>query len=332
MIIGHHKQWAFLKKNFELNRLSHAYLFTGLESLGRMTFALEFVKLINCQNEDFNKKPCQKCDYCRMIEKRKYPDLFIVSPSSFSKNSETGLEKEKKSIQISQIRGIQDFLSRKSYYGSFKSVIIDRAEIMTQEAQSCLLKTLEETKGQTILILVSSNSDILLPTICSRCQIIKFFPVERTEIEKHLLEQGIAVKNAEMLADICEGRPGRAINFLLNSEKLEKEKEVLNEILEICQSGLVSRFQYIKNINLNNGALIDVLEILKRYFRYLLFLKIGITKFSDFNYFPRPSERMKSYSVAKLKEIIKHIENIGFYVSLTNVNPRLALEILMLEI
>ena len=82
MLVGHQKQWNFLKKTFERNRLSHAYLFCGLELLGKKTLAQEFIKLINClpsaalakegQEEKAEKKPCGNCNYCKMIEKRSY--------------------------------------------------------------------------------------------------------------------------------------------------------------------------------------------------------------------------------------------------------------------
>lgn len=123
MVIGHKKQWEFLRNKSELNQLSHAYLFSGAKEIGKKTLAIEFVKLLNCLGE---KKPCQKCVNCQMIEKNSFPDFRIIT------------RKEGKSeIDISQIREIQNFLSYKSYYGSFKTVVVDNAEGMNQEAQSC---------------------------------------------------------------------------------------------------------------------------------------------------------------------------------------------------
>ena len=315
MIIGHQKQSQFLKKTLQLNRLSHAYLFSGLESLGKRTLALEFVKLINCEKD--KESPCQQCRMCKMISNNNFPDLLIIKP------------KEQNSIQISQIRELQHFLSFRSYYGLWKAVILDEAEKMTPAAQSCLLKTLEEAKGKVLLILISSHPEMLLPTIYSRCQIIKFFPVSRIEIKNYLVGQGVSEKKAERLSNISQGKPGRAVDFLLNPEKLEKETKILKEILDVCNSGLASRFQYVKSIN-QNGMLIGVLEVLQRYFRYILFLKTGIADFPDFDYFP--SDKLKSYSISKVKKILKFIERISFLTSSTNVNSRLALEILLMEV
>src|SRR3989344_4907934 len=175
MLVGHQKQWDFLRKKFELEKLSHAYLFVGEEQLGKKKLAKEFVKLINCLSAQvdlsFEQKPCEICKNCQAIERENYPDALMVN-----------LKSDKQEIEISQIREALNFLSYKSYYGSFKAVIIDGAEKMNQEAQNCFLKTLEEPKGKTILILISSHPEVLLPTIISRCQIIKFFPFEKYKI------------------------------------------------------------------------------------------------------------------------------------------------------
>ena len=241
MIVGHQKQWQFLKKTFQLNRLSHAYLFSGLESLGKRTLALEFIKLINCENlldnsyltgqaEGIRENPCQECRACKIISKNSFPDLFIIEPLTTFQAQRNSLDKrntqkvvrgkpkdklkEQSLIQISQIRELQHFLSLRSYYGHWKSVILDEAEKMTPEAQSCLLKTLEEAKGKVLLILISSHPEMLLPTIYSRCQTIKFFSISRIKIKDYLANQGIPEKEAEILSNISQGKPGR-VNFII---------------------------------------------------------------------------------------------------------------------
>lgn len=315
MFMGHQKQWDFLKKRFQLNQLSHAYLFAGPEETGKRKFALEFVKLINCLGND-EKSECQNC---KLIEKERHPDVSMIR-----------LKKDKSEIEISQIREIQQFLSLKPYYGSSKAVIIDEAHKMNQEAQSCFLKTLEEPKGKTILILISSRPEILLPTILSRCQIIKFFICPIAEIKNYLMKKGASAEKAEMFSGISEGKPGRAIKLLLEPDKIEKEKKILNEVQEICGSDLASKFQYVKNLPENDFY--NLINAFQRYFRHLLFLKMGVSDLKDLNYFPSPSEKLKSYSIAKIKQVIKLIETIDFRLLTTNINPKLALEILLLEV
>ncbi|PJE69639.1 MAG: hypothetical protein COU98_00905 [Candidatus Staskawiczbacteria bacterium CG10_big_fil_rev_8_21_14_0_10_38_10] len=330
MIIGHQKQWEFLKKCLELNRLSHAYLFSGLESLGKKNLAIEFVKMINCETNIAPKEPCQKCANCKAIEKRSFPDLFIAEPSQ-NANKTKNEEIEEGLISISHIRQAQHFLSFLSYYGKWKTVILDQAEKMTHEAQSCLLKTLEEVKGKTILILISSHPEMLLPTVYSRCQIIKFFPVSQLEIRDHLIKIGASQGKAEMLASISQGKPGKAIDFFINEKKLEEKEKFLKEFLEIRGSNYATRFQYVKNVLLPQYNLHEVLETLQNYFRYVLFLKIGLES-SGFVNFPKPDQKFKSYPIPKLEKIIRTIQTFDFLTFSTNLNPKLALEVLMLEI
>jgi len=214
MIIGHKKQWEFLKNRFEANQLSHAYLFSGAREIGKKTFAIKFAEFIGC----------------------KFPDLKIVTK-----------KEDKNEIDITQIREVQNFLAYKSYNGGWKIVIVDEAHLMNQESQSCFLKTLEEPKGQTLIILISSKHDILLPTIFSRCQTVKF--------------------------SRFKGLPE-------NSERKEKEQKILKELLPVINSTLADKFKYVKGLDFSssggflegreNYSATDILEVMQKYYRGLL--------------------------------------------------------------
>lgn len=244
MLIGHKKQRDFLKKKFETSQLSHAYLFTGAREIGKKTFAKEFAELVDC----------------------KFPDLMIVEPE------------EGKEISIKKIREVQSFLAYKSYNGGFKMVIVDDAEKMNQEAQSCFLKTLEEPKGKTLLILISSKPDMLLPTIFSRCQTLKFFKPK----------------------DLPE-----------NPRRLKKENEILSSLMPLMNSTLAEKFKYVKSIDFDQQDLGEILEVMQKYFRKQL-LDDTLDK--------------------KAGNILNLIEDINNKFIFTNVNPKLALEILLMEI
>jgi len=213
MIIGHNKQWEFLKNKLETGQLSHAYLFTGQEGIGKKIFAKEFAEFVGC----------------------KFPDLTVVE-------SDKGKE-----IPIAKIREIQNFLAYKSYNGGFKIVVVDNAELMNQEAQSCFLKTLEEPKGKTLLLLISSKPDMILPTIYSRCQQVKFFK------PKNLPE---------------------------NEEKSGKEKEILKDLIPVLDSDFAEKFKYAKSIDFEQQKLGDILGVLQKYLRNILLQKITSEKTS----------------------------------------------------
>ncbi|OGZ70687.1 MAG: hypothetical protein A2904_01870 [Candidatus Staskawiczbacteria bacterium RIFCSPLOWO2_01_FULL_33_9] len=281
MIAGHKKQWNFLKNKFESGQLAHAYLFSGEEKLGKRTLSKEFVKLINCQSS--LQKPCGICKNCKDIEKENHLDILMVNKKD-----------DKQEIEISQIREALSFLSYKSYYGGYKTVVIENAEKMNQEAQGCLLKTLEEPKGKTIIILIASHHELLLPTIFSRCQTISFFQTEKYESSK-------------------------------------EEQQILKELVKVINSDFAEKFQYAKKVNLEGNNIKGVLEILQKYLRHLLFLKIGVENLTKQDYFPEVTGIFKNYSISKIKEVLKLLDVINTQTSLTNASPKLALEILLME-
>ena len=293
MVIGHQKQWQFLRKSLELGKRAHAYLFSGETQLGKKKFALEFAKLINGENFDFG-----------------HPDLILIEPY------------EGREIQIIQIRELIQKLSLKPYSAFLKVAMIDQAHLMNSEAQNCFLKTLEEPKGNTILILITEAPETLFPTIRSRCEIIKFYPVKISEIENYLESQGISKEKSKAIARLSLGRPGLAIDFLTNPQKLENQKKIIEELIKISsgKTSLSLRFQYAKDLVMN-PELSEILNIWLSYFRTLLLEQ-----------FLPPEVKKPEYSFSKLKNIIKQIQNTIFLISTKNINPRLALEILMLEL
>ena len=305
MIIGHQKQWQFLKKSAETNRLSHAYLFFGQERLGKKTLALEFIKFLNCQNNNQLSKPCQQCSSCKDIQKRQHPDLFWIEPVG-------------KEIQISQIRNLQWRLSLRPLSAPFKAAIIDQAHCMNSEAQSCILKTLEEPSGKAILILITEYPELLFPTILSRVQKIRFSPVPISEIENYLKKQRISQEKKDKISFLSLSKPGLAFDFLLNPQKLEYQNQKVKEMIQIRQSDLIFRFQYIKDAVSKKYNIKELLDIWLRYFREILFKTL--------------KNNQTGYSLDRVKNIINTIQNINFLISTTNINQRLALEQLMLEI
>lgn len=301
MIIGHKKQFGFLKSSFAKKQLSHAFLFCGESHIGKKTFAIEFVKFVNCQNP--GTEACGVCRNCVSIAKGNFPDFLFVRSGEESSDFEGAFSynyalpdlkngaklQDKKEIEISQARKVLEFLSLRSYFGNYKAVVIDNSEKLTIEAQNCLLKTLEEPKGQTILILITSSPERLLTTIFSRCQTIKFFTTK--EIRK--------------LFD--------------NPERNKKEQNILDELLKVIGQNLAEKFAYTKNIKDDGGDVKEILEILQKHFRGLLLRKVEGKEAGD-------------YSIEKLKDILIKIEKTINDISLTNASSKLALEVLLMEI
>jgi len=290
MIIGHQKQWQFLTKSAELGRLSHAYLFTGQEKLGKRTVALEWISQLFGQPS--NKLLAVAC-----------PDFILITPAQ-------------KEIQIGQIRDLNWKLSLKPFSALFKAAVIDQAHLMNAEAQNCFLKTLEEPRGATLLILVTEHPEFLFPTIRSRAEIIKFYPVPKKEIENYLKSQGIEEKKVRLISQTSQGKPGQAVDFLNQPQKLKEREVLINEATNLTKFDLAARFQYAKKIS-QTFDLKEILNIWLFYFRENLI----------FNLNSEQPAKLK-----KLTNILQKIQEIFFLISTSNINLRLALEILLMEI
>ena len=279
MIIGHKQQQEFLEKIIKEG--SRSLLFTGPESLGKKTVALSFFTSL------FQEKPFN------------HPDFISINPFEGK-------------IRINQIRELSSRISLKPIKSSSFGVVIDQAHLMNREAQNCFLKTLEEPKSNAVLILVTEYPDFLLPTIFSRCERLKFYPVKKEEIKKYLKENNIIGERADSIINISLGRPGKIINFLENPESLEDRKKVINDLIKIMQAPLSERFQYVQEL-LKREDLRNVLIIWLSYLRESLLLNNSVG------------------SLSKLKKILNAIQETIFLISNTNTSLKLALEVLVTE-
>ncbi|WP_455205258.1 DNA polymerase III subunit delta' [Kaarinaea lacus] len=169
----HQNHWIELGKRFATNKLAHALLFTGTQGIGKREFAQQYASVLLCDtiqaralSEPFDAQefvPCGKCQSCGLIKAGNHPDLSVVEPLA-----------EGKVISVDQVRELSNFLSFKSQYGNRQIIIIEPAEKMNKFAANSLLKTLEEPTPGSLIILISAQPSLLLPTIRSRCQTVVF--------------------------------------------------------------------------------------------------------------------------------------------------------------
>lgn len=313
MLAVHQKQWGFLRKSLKNQKIPHAYLFSGPNQIGKMKVALEFVKLISCQENQAEEGVCNVCFSCQAFTKNTHPDFNLIE-----------LLPEKKEIKIDQIRN--DLIAKLSLRPSlsfYKIGIINQADLMSGEAQNCLLKILEEPKGQTLLILITEHAESLFTTIRSRLQEIRFYPVSNDLLEDFLLRNGADKNKAEKIASLCLGKPEKALDFLKNPAKLEKEIGQVQEFIKILRSDIGKRFKYAHA--LSEKPLNRILSTWLIYLRQALLAKtvdLPKTNIPD----------LDSYSLPQIKKIIEQLQNIIFLSSTRNINKRLALEILMMEL
>ena len=178
---------TYLNKIIQKNSFANGYIFYGAEGLGKKQTALQFIK-------DIFKQSSPRENVEKRITNNNYPDFLIIEPESLLATKSSGssnLEKKIKSgseiIKISQIRNIKTFLSQKSINSEKKIVLIIDAHLLNEAASNCLLKTLEEPSNG-IFILLTSKLNLLLDTIISRCQIVRFRSISSKQIKSILKE------------------------------------------------------------------------------------------------------------------------------------------------
>ncbi len=228
-IIGQEKAVGMLLGIIKRQRLASSYLFAGETGIGKKTTAMNFAKALNCTNTTYNDSrfdACDQCDSCAKISAGIHPDVILLSP-------------EERQIRIEEIRTIDDALSFRPFEGRNKVVIVDDAETMNIAASNAFLKTLEEPPEESVIILVSSRPDLLLPTIRSRCSRIDFSPLSSGSCRR-VLQGKIPEESLDSAAGLSMGRPGLA----LASDLIEEKKwffDLLDSMLEAGKDGWASK-------------------------------------------------------------------------------------------
>jgi len=210
-IIGQQKPLTVLRSALASGRLHHAYLFIGLEGVGKHTVAVAFAKAIHCSEikNDF----CGGCVNCKRISDGNHPDVRVIEPLS-----------GKKEISIAQIRELERELNYRSFTGKRKIAIIDPATLLNLSSQNALLKTLEEPPQDSLIILIAANAGGLLPTLRSRCLRLSFAPLARKEVAGYLqTRHGTSSADAEFVAALGMGSIGAALS-LEKDDLIEKRR------------------------------------------------------------------------------------------------------------
>jgi DNA polymerase-3 subunit delta' len=199
-------------------RLAHAYLFAGPAGIGKKLFAFELAKTLLCESP---KKPfvaCDKCPSCLQVSAGTHPDVIFASRPE-----------DKVDFPIDTMREVMEKLALKPARGGYKVAIIDDADDFNSESANCFLKTLEEPPPNSLLILIAADAERQLPTVLSRCQVVRFAPVPIPDVAAFLQEHEIDAIKAERLARIGGGSPGQALE-LSDSDLWNFRKDFINEL------------------------------------------------------------------------------------------------------
>ena len=245
-IIGNEPNKKTLENIIESKNTAHSYIFSGKESIGKMIFAKEFAKAVLCLNE---LKPCNNCKSCIQFDSSNNPDFKIVEP-------------EGNVIKIDQIREITKSVYEKPIVSDKKVYIINYSELMTKEAQNSLLETLEEPPQYVTIILISSNDNLFLPTIKSRCTKINFNRLEDEDV-RTILKESFGLQNvSDLVLKIADGSIKKALNINENEEKYKSVDNIYKNIENIGMIDIINSKEVIFKDKDDTDEILDYINLI----------------------------------------------------------------------
>lgn len=320
-VVGHKDILKYISSAVENNRVSHAYILNGERGSGKKMLANLFAMTLLC--ETGGNEPCGKCHSCKQAESGNHPDIIRVT------------HEKPNSISVDDIRTqVNNTVDIKPYQGPYKVYIIPQADMMTPQAQNAILKTIEEPPSYAVFLLLTENAETLLPTINSRCVMLKLRNIKDTLIKKYLMENlEIPDYKADMCTAFAQGNMGRAI-MLANSDHFNEIREEAVQLLKhISEMELNEIVAAVKNISVYKLEITDYLDIIMIWYRDVLLYKatkeIDKVVFKDQLQSIKEQARKSSYEGIEL--ILESLEKAKARLK-ANVNFDLVMELLFLTI
>lgn len=232
--VGHDWAVGLLRRGLAAGRVGHAYLLCGPPQIGKTTLALELAQALNCPRPD---PPCGQCPSCLKTARRAHPDVQVVVGRG------TG-----ESLQIDQIRALQREVALAPYEGRRRVVILRGMDRATVEAANSLLKLLEEPPAHLTLVLTAA-AELVPQTVLSRCQRLNLRPAARGVVESLLRERGCPPAQAHLLAQLSGGRVGWAVQTYGDESALRQRQQDLEQFLAALGADRVERLDFAARVS-----------------------------------------------------------------------------------
>src|SRR5919108_639984 len=320
-LVGH--EWAveMLKRHVTNGTTRHAYLFAGPPGLGRRTLALRFAQALNCPRPLEPGVPCGGCRDCKQIAAMRHADLTVVQAET-----EGGI------LKVDQIRQARKTLTLKPYQSNYRVALFLRFQEANDNAANALLKTLEEAPSYAVLILTADNPEQLLPTIVSRCEVLRLRPLPVEEVQRELETRGLGTERAKLIAHISGGRFGYALQLVEDTTLLEKREEQLNDLQRLVAASRVEKFAYADKLARDKDLMRHTILIWLSYWRDVMLraaqAETPLTNLDRNMEIESLAGRMNLSSarkvVAQLEDALEKMER--------NVNTRLLAEVVLLDL
>jgi DNA polymerase III subunit delta' len=258
-LLGHNWAVDMLRRHIASGETRHAYLFAGPPGLGRRSLALAFARALNCTEPPAPGEFCGQCRDCKQTAALHHPDLAIVQA-----------ENEGGTLKVDQVREMKRTVSLKPYQSKYRISLFLRFQEANDSASNALLKTLEEAPSHAILLLTADNPESLLPTIVSRCEVLRLRPLPIEQVEKELVHRGAESSQAQLIAHLSGGRPGYAFRLLEDKALLEFRNQRLDDLQKLLSSSRVDKFAYAEKLAKEKDTMRQVLITWQSFWRDVL--------------------------------------------------------------
>lgn len=325
-IIGHEHTITTLCRAIASQRVRHAYLFTGPEHIGKTLMARRLAQTLLCTGGPdpavAPPNPCMTCLSCRKVLHDNHPDIHYISRPP-----------DRQFILIEQVRALQNNSARKTMEGRRNIFIIEGMHEMNLQAANCLLKTLEEPEPDVLLLLTTPDPNLLLPTILSRVQQIPMHLLTTEQIRQALQRRWqVADEDAALISALAAGRMGWAIRAVESNDLLSDRQARLETLCRVPSLSRVQRFDIAQKLSAESDKIKGVLELWLLWWRDLVFAANNcpdlVVNVDMRNLLQKHAARISPVeSLRMIRNILRTLEALD-----QNVNARLALEVLMLDV
>lgn len=319
-LLGH--EWAvdMLRQHAAHDEIRHAYLFCGPPGLGRRTLALRLAQALNCTKPLAPGVPCGLCRDCKQIEAMQHPDMNVIQADT-----------EGGTLKVDQIREVQRSLSLKPYQSKYRVALFLRFQEANDNAANALLKTLEEAPAHAILLLTADTPEQLLPTIISRCEILRLRPLPIEAVVSDLTYRGVDEERARLIAHISGGRPGYARRLVDDVSLLERRDERLNDLQALLPAPRVEKFSYADKLSKDKDAMRQAITIWLSYWRDVMLRVAGAeTPLINVDRNMEIEFLAGRLDLSTARRVVSELENALEKMD-RNVNSRLLAEVLLMD-
>lgn len=307
------------KNAIKLNKISHAYILNGEQGMGKKTMANAFALTLMC--EEGGEEPCMNCHACRQAMSFNHPDIRYVT------HDKPGV------ISVEEVRQqINSDVQIKPYSSKYKIYIIDEAEKMNTAAQNAILKTIEEPPAYVVILLLTSNKDMLLSTILSRCVTMEFKPVRRDILINYLVEkEKLPDYRAREVADFAGGNIGKAINMAGSDDFMQMKDDVVRLMKNVRKMTAADISDAVQEIGTYKDRLSEYLDMVLMWYRDVLMYKASGDEsrivYKDNIDIIREQAKIASYS--GIEKVLREIDSLKGKLKI-NVNFDILIELLVL--